>query len=660
MRQSASNLPYSLAYRPDIDGLRALAVGTVILFHAFPHLLPSGFIGVDIFFVISGYLITGILLGDLQRSQWSIYRFYSRRILRIFPALLIVLLFCLVLGYFLLLADEYGQLGKHIATGMAFVSNFSLWLESGYFDGASDHKLLLHLWSLAIEEQFYLAWPLLLWLAWRVNQVALFLVLACALSFIANTLNIGADLFGTFYLPWYRFWELGIGGLLVYIQFIPKTAISSNRISLLGLVLLLGGFILIDRYRLFPGWWALLPTIGTALVIAAGPYAFFNKYVLSHRVMVWLGLISFPMYLWHWPLLTFSRLYWAQPSVSRLIITAVLSIPLAYLTYHFIEKPIRFHQQQAKLKVILLMALGVGIGLIGLLVFWSDGAPNRNLANKHHRIESDLKWNYWDNKECIKLFDVSPCQMTLVNPKNILIMGDSHANQLYPGIAQHSRDLGVLNLGSCPPLDEILVLVSKNQEHNPGSKDNCIKNTFQIINRLNSISTVIISTYSLPLLDGKPANQKDYDYWGNVTLRSNLPAELGLNQQQLLENGLLRTLKRITALNKEIIFVRNTPTISEDLRDYCIKRNVLGAQSMNCTIPRVQYESQRAKEAPLIKAIELGMPNVKIFDPLDIFCDQTVCYLIKDGRSLYRDHNHLSEYGSSLIGREIGRQYLNN
>lgn len=649
-----------MTYRADIDGLRALAVTAVILFHAFPRVLPSGFIGVDIFFVISGFLITSILLGDLRRSQWSITRFYSRRVLRIFPALLIILFFCLVLGWLFLLADEYGQLGKHIASGMAFLSNFSLWLESGYFDSASDHKLLLHLWSLAIEEQFYLIWPLLLWAAWRMNQVAPFLILACLLSFIANILNIGFDVSGTFYLPWYRFWELGIGGVLAYLKFVPKTSTSSNCLSLLGAGLLVVGFLLIDSYRLFPGWWALLPTIGTALLIAAGPSALFNKYCLSHNVMVSLGLISFPMYLWHWPLLTFSRIYWGQPSVIRLAIVAGLSVPLAYLTYQFIEKPIRLHYQRTRFKVIILLSSGVSICLIGIFIFWSDGFPSRNLANKHHRIENDLRWNYWDNKECGKLFDVSPCQMTLNDSKNILIMGDSHANQLYPGVALNSRNAGVLNLGSCPPLDGILVLVSKNQEHNPGSKDVCIKNTFELLNRLSSIDTVIVSTYTQPLLDGRPANQRDHDYWGDVTLFSTLVSERGLNQYQLLQNGLIRTLNKIQNLNKSIIFVREIPYIAEDFRDYCIKRNLMGARSMDCVIPRALYESQRLKEDPLVNAIELEAPNVKIFDPIDLFCDQTVCYLIKDGRSIYRDHNHLSEYGSALIGKEISRKYLNN
>lgn len=648
---------YSLTYRPDIDGLRALAVCAVVLFHAFPAILPSGFIGVDIFFVISGYLITSILLDDLQRSQWGVARFYGRRILRIFPALLLILFFCMLLGWLLLLADEYRQLGKHVAAGMTFLTNFVLWSESGYFDASSDHKILLHLWSLAIEEQFYLVWPWLLCLAWRIKRVGPCLIAACILSFLANIVNIGQDISGTFYLPWYRFWELGVGGLLACSQFSPKTSRGANAISLIGITLLIGGFILVNQQRLFPGWWALLPTLGTAFVIAGGQLAFVNKQLLSHRLMVAIGLISFPMYLWHWPLLTFARIYWGQPSSSRLFFAALLSIPLAYLTYRFIEKPIRKNHQKVGLKIAVILVLSAIVGLLGAAIYWADGFPQRKLADKHHRIETDLRWSFWESKECRKLYDASPCQFTSTSPE-IFLMGDSHANALYPGLAKAESKQGVMNIGSCPPLDQILVLVSKNQEHSPGTKDLCMQQNWSILSDVDSINMVVVTMYSQPLLDGRSGNQRDYAYWGDVTLKSIRPEEQGLTQYQLLENGLLRTLKKINALGKNIIFVRDVPSIAEDFRDYCIQRNELGAQSMDCFIPRMKYELQRSKEAPLISKINAELPNVKIFDPLNQFCDSNVCYLIKNGKSLVRDHNHLSEYGSSLVGQEIDRQYF--
>lgn len=660
MIRNSVNAEHALAYRPDIDGLRSFAVVFVVLFHAFPKLLPGGFIGVDIFFVISGYLISSILLKDLECSSFSIAKFYSRRIIRIFPALLLVLTTCLILGWFVLLSDEYKQLAKQTVAGITFVSNFSFWLESGYFDSAADHKILLHLWSLAIEEQFYLVWPIFLWAAYRYNKALLFLFSACALSFIANVFNVYADQSGTFYLPWYRFWELGVGGFLAYLNYIPKTKLIENLCSIIGFALVFLSLLLIDRNSLFPGWWALLPTFGAALIIAAGSATPLNRIILSNKLLVGIGLISFPIYLWHWPLITFTRIYWGDPSAIKIFIATVLSVPFAWATYQFVEKPIRFKNIQRRFTVACLIIISFVIVAAGTTIFLLDGFPERKLANKYQRVANDLKWNYWDNKACSRLYDISPCQMTEGDSKKILILGDSHANHLFPGIARNSRDLGVVNIGSCAPLDGIQVLVSKNQEHHTGRSDACMKNNFLLLEKTDSIDTVVVTMFLQPLFDGRLRNQKDYEYWGQITLRSNLQNESHLPQSELVKKGLIRTLQKINALHKKIIFVRDTPYISEDFRDYCIQRGDSEAKSGDCTISRAFYEEQRTKEVDIINAIRLSLPNVYIFDPINLFCDESICFLVKDGRSLYRDHHHLSEFGSNMIGRAIEAEFLNN
>ena len=204
------------SYRADIDGLRAVAVLAVLLFHGFPDLLPGGFLGVDVFFVISGYLITGILLENLDRGGLRLFDFYRHRIRRIFPALVVVLAACFAFGSIVLLADEFAQLGKQIAASAVFMSNFVLWGEAGYFDTASITKPLLHLWSLAVEEQFYLLWPLLLWLAWRLRLPPLGLAGLCvALSFAACVTFAGRDATADFFSPVTRFWEILVGAMLV-------------------------------------------------------------------------------------------------------------------------------------------------------------------------------------------------------------------------------------------------------------------------------------------------------------------------------------------------------------------------------------------------------------------------------------------------------------
>lgn len=659
MVENISMKTFSSEYRPDIDGLRSVAVVSVIFFHAFPSLFPAGFIGVDIFFVISGYLISNILLNNIDQSTFSLAKFYGRRILRLYPALLLVLVFCLALGWLLLLSDEYKQLGKHVVAGITFSSNYSLWQESGYFDSASERKILLHLWSLAIEEQFYLLWPILLWVAWKFNKVFIFISVAVLASFAANILTISSDLTGAFYLPQYRFWELSVGGVLAYARIRPGSIAIANSLSATGFLLLICGFFLIGKDSLFPGWWALLPTLGTGFIIASGNYAWLNRCVLSSKPMVLIGLISYPMYLWHWPLLVFARIYWGHPNTTQLIIAAGLSIPLAYLTFRFVEIPLRQSTLQFKSKVIRLVFLSALIGLAGSYIYLSNGLPKRNIADKQVRIEADLKWTFWDDKSCAKEFDISPCQITQNKPIKVLILGDSHANHLYPGISQNIHS-GVMNIGSCAPLDGIQVFVSKNQQHHSGRSDACLKNNFSLLEKMNSIETVIVSMYSQPLFDGILKNQKDYEYWGDISLKSILKNESNLPQTELVRNGLLRTLNKVDAAHKKIIFVRDTPYMSEDFRDYCLKRKTDSAKSIDCTIPREIYELQRAKEADVLKSIRSKLPNIYIFDPIDLFCDKEVCYFIKDGRSLYRDHHHLSEYGSNIMGRGIATQYLKN
>ena len=276
-------------YRPDIDGLRALAVLSVVAFHAFPNLIGGGFVGVDIFFVISGFLITTIILENLESRSFSFIEFYSRRIRRIFPALFLVLLTCYAFGWFALYASEYKQLGEHIAAGAGFLQNFVLWSESGYFDNSSDTKPLIHLWSLAIEEQFYIFWPLMLWAAFKKKFNLLKVVLLIlTISFATNILTIGSNPIAAFYSPLSRFWELLIGSVWAYIT-LSKEGVTnkfivtySNALSVTGLFLIALAICVLNKKSAFPGWWALLPTFGAVFLIAAGKEAWVNKKIFSN------------------------------------------------------------------------------------------------------------------------------------------------------------------------------------------------------------------------------------------------------------------------------------------------------------------------------------------------------------------------------------------
>jgi len=331
-------------YRPDIDGLRAVAVMLVVNFHAFPEAMPGGFIGVDIFFVISGFLITGIIARELDQQRFSLLAFYDRRIRRIFPALIVVLGATLVLGWLWMLPAAYAQLSADVIASAAFFSNIALLLQSGYFDVESGKKPLLHLWSLGIEEQFYLFWPLILMLAARLRLGILAVASVIALaSFVLNVALIGADPVATFYLPFTRAWELLTGAALAcgWNQ-ISQTSRASNFRAATGFLLIAVAAAVLDPHRAFPGWWAVLPVAGGALLLSA-PAAWGCRHLLASPPLVWIGLISYPLYLWHWPLLVFFSLIKFSPlTLPERELVLLASALLAWLTYRFVEKPFRF------------------------------------------------------------------------------------------------------------------------------------------------------------------------------------------------------------------------------------------------------------------------------------------------------------------------------
>lgn len=458
----------AIKYRPDIDGLRAIAVCAVLFFHAFPKGLPGGFVGVDIFFVISGYLISSIIFNNLDNQSFSFADFFARRIKRIFPALSLVLISCYIYGYFNLLPIELAQLGKHIVSGAAFISNFVLWGESGYFDAAAETKPLLHLWSLAIEEQFYIIWPVIIFLAWKRKKLTLPLIVGTiALSFCANIYYINEIPGTVFYLPLFRFWEILCGTLLAYLVRYCSFKTPANISSFLGLILIILAIILLDHSKAFPGWWALLPVIGTCLIISAGEDALFNKKFLSNSKVIWVGLISYPLYLWHWPILSFIRISKGRdPSNVQAVLAVILSFVLAWMTFKFVEKPLRKVQWKIE-KVPALSGAMVILAIIGYFTHFNQGFPSRfpeeirSIAaitdpyaffeyNKNNRVgichsppkDQDLKTR---EENCIEK-----------NRPLVFLWGDSYAASLYPGLKalqEKTPNFGIaqFTIGNAPP-----------------------------------------------------------------------------------------------------------------------------------------------------------------------------------------------------------------
>ncbi len=670
-------------YRPDVDGLRAIAVLAVVFFHAFPSLIRGGFVGVDVFFVISGYLISTIIFENLDRGTFSFSEFYARRIKRIFPALILVLVACFVFGWFVLLADEYKQLGKHIAASAGFISNIIFWNEAGYFDNAQETKPLLHLWSLGIEEQFYILWPLVIWVIWKrkFNLLTITFFLAIA-SFMLNLKGVQQDAVATFYSPQTRFWELLSGSLLAWTAVYKKLEFAkiinkfdsylafnsykknqtsdakflSNFLSFLGLLLLVYGFWRVNKNLNFPGKWALVPVVGTVLIIAAGSNAFVNRIILSNKILVWFGLISYPLYLWHWPLLSFARIIESEvPSESIRIAAIVVFVILAWFTYKLIELPIRFGKH-SNIKIITLLLLMTIIGYVGYNSYKRDGLQFRNIV-KENTFTRFLEWSHWDNKNCSEKFNISPCQISNDNP-HVMIIGDSHGNHLYPGMVQSLRqDVGVFSGGTCTPALGVKLYVNNNQASHPCAAVDFLSKNLKIIDANPTIKLAILSSFWRPVLDGQIINLKEREYWGGIRLESVHSDEAGLPSDELIYRGLNRTIFELLNRKIDVIFIRDTPDFAKDIREECLKR-LSFSFSLNCSLPRVLFESRRAKENILISKLKVDFPTLKIYDPYNVFCDSAKCFLVVDGKPLYRDQHHLSVHGSNLLGKAISDTFL--
>jgi peptidoglycan/LPS O-acetylase OafA/YrhL len=447
-------------YRPDVDGLRAIAVLLVMNYHAFPEAIPGGFIGVDIFFVISGFLITGIIARELDFKRFSLVGFYVRRIRRIFPALIVVLCAALVLGSLWMLPAAYAQLGSDVFASAAFFANIALLLQSGYFDIASAKKPLLHLWSLGIEEQFYLFWPLLLMLAvrLRLSIVAVASILGIG-SFLLNLALIGSDPIATFYLPFTRAFELLAGAVLARgWNRISQTGAAGNLRALIGVGLIAVAAAVLDPHRAFPGWWAILPVAGAALLLSA-PGAWFCRVVLASRPLVGIGLVSYPLYLWHWPLLVFFTIIKFNPlTLLERELVLLASGLLAWATYQYVEKPFRFGAPRPH-RVFALCAGMVLVAVAGSAIVWGRGFDFRLPAEMRAMANVPTQNSKWRFHRC--LLDLShemsfadDCVDRTRRPL-VLVWGDSTAGALMPGLlkAQETRNFGIgqLTSSSCIP-----------------------------------------------------------------------------------------------------------------------------------------------------------------------------------------------------------------
>jgi len=683
-RRSASTTPSLRAranYRADIDGLRALAIIPVVIFHAFPAIMPGGFVGVDIFFVISGFLISSILINALQGETFSFGHFYANRIKRIFPALLAVLTFCFVFGWFFLLPDEYIQLGKHIVGAASYVENFLLRREAGYFDIQSSLKPLMHLWSLGIEEQFYLTYPLFLWIVWRLrfNLFGLLLSLSLA-SFCLNVWEIHHDPVGAFFLPQTRCWELLAGGSIACwhlgrqhrlrhrVFSVPSPGISPlhistpvirNAASVLGFLLIVSALFLIHESDPFPGWRASIPVGGAALLIVGGPHSWVNRKILAARTMVFVGLISYSLYLWHWPVLTLPRiLHGDELGVPLRLAGVLLSFGLAWATWRFIENPVRF-VRNTWTKTATLLTLSVAIGAAGLAAYFRGGFISRfpNLPGDLGRSQEEAYFS----PECGKtlgLSDIAYCRSTAPGPPDVLLIGDSHAGALYRGLAPEYRKRSqiLMNLGEpgCVPFYDT-------ESYTAGIPDTRCK---PIVNSILDFAISNSSARTIILALRGPLNMlgQQFDSAGSKQSRKQirwLGGPEGNNQAETFRAAFTNTVSRLYASGKTVILFIDWPELDFDPRS-CLPRPVsfFSRPRMVCGVPRIRVDARNREYRELIEQLKRKFPRLKSFDPLPYLCDRDTCYAMSGGHLLYGDNNHLSAAGSSYLGKNFLKEEL--
>jgi peptidoglycan/LPS O-acetylase OafA/YrhL len=641
-------------YRPDIDGLRAIAVLAVVGFHAFPVWVKGGFVGVDIFFVISAYLITTLLLLNLRRGQFSYVRFYIRRINRLFPALLLILIACLVAGWFLLTAFEYKLFGKHIAAASVYVSNLLLWHEAGYFDIDSELKPLLHLWSLAVEEQFYLVWPPILAFAWRRKwNLPVMLGAILLLSFAADLFELDRDAVATFFSPATRFWELAAGGLLAVLEergIEPLPGVRTRSLlSIAGVVMLGAGLATIDGNTPFPDWAALLPCGGTFLLIAAGPTAWLNRRVLALRPLVAIGLISYPLYLWHWPLLSFAHIFdTATPSLLTRTVLAVLAFPLATATYFFVEKPIRFGAGGGK-KAAVLLGLLLAFGALGSVVYAKQGFPSRTMIGQKRPAvvrEPGTPMPACEGRETLPPDIAGICVSHLNAGANqrVVLWGDSHTGAWSIPLVElakaHGFELFVLRHDGCPPVAGVW------RPANNASITLC--ETPDIMRRIEDgivalEPNVVLLTARWSLYshgwrrNGRLMKANGFLADGPVTVATEDTSQAALARQ------IPASIRQLQANGIRVIVIKNPPVLHWDVNN----------QRKSLAEVQVPF-AEHAALSKFTDDIFARLEDVTIVDPAKDLCHDNTCAVERDAKLLYFDDNHLSAVGVNAFEGELG------
>ena len=661
-----SNAP-GLSYRSDIDGLRAVAVVPVVLHHAGIAGVPGGFVGVDVFFVISGFLITKILAREILENRFSLISFYERRARRILPALFVMLAACLVVGWFLLLPGQYEDLAQSTVATLLFVSNVWFWLADGdYFGKGVELAPLLHTWSLAVEEQFYLFFPLLLWGLAKLRRrvwITVIALISCV-SLIASIWATQAMPVANFYLAPTRIWELGIGALLAIGAFPTlRQRFEFEVFGGVGLVLIIGSIILLSDETPFPGLTAVPPCLGAAFLIWAGMHgtSLAGK-ALSLPPMVWVGKISYSLYLWHWPILVAARLQHgsADLPMATALACVLLSVLLATLSLHFVERP--FRKPAAKggfSRPEIFTGAGVGMAFLmaaALVLFVKDGMPGRipaDLAEEmrkfekpHHLMNACRGWQ--SEKE--------PCKIGIASGESagndVVVWGDSHAGALLPGVdawlkANNMAGKAFVKPG-CPPLLGVW-RVDMASDHGCDTYNEMVA---EYIEELSDVGVVIVAARWALATEGTRAQGEKGK---PAILAASGERSTGIaDNPKHVERGLHRLLDRFRNQGIRVLLVGGIPEIGFNVPQ-AIAGSIAFGTELRAPPTREEFDHRNARAHAILSAVSRDLGAIFV-QPADLLCDVS-CRIQLDGQPLYQDDDHLSEIGANWMIPILMDQY---
>lgn len=653
--QATNSAP--LSYRPDIDGLRAIAVLSVVFFHAGIPGLPGGFVGVDVFFVISGYLITSLILKDIDQDRFSFLKFYLRRAKRIFPALIVVLLATTIGGWFILFPDEFKKFGRSLTLTSLFGSNFYFAQDVGYFSAPAVEKPLLHTWSLAIEEQFYIFFPAALTyflprLGHRKMVLALSVVALCSLAIGEFLVRQASET--AFFMPHVRAWELLLGGLIAFQQDrIQLSAFAASVLSAIGLAAIVLAVTTITPSTPFPGVNAVLPCLGAALLLLAGGKAQTPvQTLLSLSPARFVGRISYSLYLWHWPLLSLAAYHLDRsPNVTETTILVGASFVFATLSWLFVEQPIRTGRlglANPLRGIMIASAPLVPLAVLGLVLVVTKGLPWR-LPAEVTKVYQQSKAKPAFLRKCdSQAEDDAGCRFG-VAPQNgsydMVIWGDSHAHHFVPAFAKIAEAAGLsgwqITSSACAPLLNVTVLNGNHTQRN-GCADNSdvIK---RFVQENKNLKIIIIAAKWLAY------NGYDGESTSEVYLVNTANSEISAkNSRRIMATELQNTVNYFRQHGIQVVVLGQIPQFpSSPIR--CNLRKLLNpTRTLDCTVPAEGQQGYIGYANDVIAHLQEDPKVTRIF-PHEFLCNAGSCRSFADGMILYRDANHLNAQGAETF-----------